>query len=169
MKCIKCGHVVEPAAPRTVEAELRGERLSVTLDAPQCPNCGRVVMLGKNTRTYYRAVSDAYRSKVGLLTMAELDSLRRGLNMKWPEFARYVFVGIATLKRWRRGEIQTQALDRLVRLRADPEYLHKTACELRGRLVAANASVLTIDAAVAQLRVRTTAVSDRHGRGIGYG
>ena len=141
MKCIKCGHVVEPAAPRTMETELRGERVSVTLEAPQCPNCGRVVMLGKDTRTYYRAVSDAYRSKVGLLTTSELDNLRRGLNMKWPDFARYVFVGIATLKRWRRGEIQTQALDRLVRLRADPEYLLETASELREHLAAAKSSV----------------------------
>ena len=155
MNCIKCGHVVEPAAPRTMETELRGERVSVTLEAPQCPNCGRVVMLGKNTRTYYRAVSDAYRSKVGLLTTSELDNLRRGLNMKWPDFARYVFVGIATLKRWRRGEIQTQALDRLVRLRADPEYLLETASELREHLAAANSSVLSVDEAVGRLRMST--------------
>lgn len=64
MKCIKCGHVVEPEALRTVDAELKGEHLSVTLNAPRCPNCGRVVILGKHVRAYHRAVSEAYRCKV---------------------------------------------------------------------------------------------------------
>ena len=137
MKCIKCGHVVEPEAPRTVDAELKGEHVSVTLDAPQCAHCGRVVILGKSVRAYHRAVSNAYRRKVGLLTMDEIDRLRRNLNMTWPEFARYVFVGIVTLKRWKRGEIQTQALDRLVRLRADPRFLEEAASELHVRLAGA--------------------------------
>lgn len=139
MKCIKCGHVVEQEALRTVEAELKGERVSVTLHAPRCMRCGRVVILGRNTRVYHRAVSDAYRRKVGLLTIGEIDHLRRNLAMTWPEFADYVSIGIATLKRWRRGEIQTQALDRLVRLRADPRFLEKAAAELRARLASAAA------------------------------
>lgn len=134
MKCIKCGHVVEPEAPRTVEAELKGEHVSVEINAPQCLNCGEVVLLGKHVRAYHRAVSDAYRRKVGLLTIDEIDSLRRNLNMTLPAFADYVFVGIATLKRWRRGEIQTLALDRLVRLRADPAFVDETRAELARRL-----------------------------------
>lgn len=137
MKCMKCGHVVEPEALRTVEAELKGEHVSVELNASQCANCGEVVLLGKHVRAYHRAVSDAYRRKVGLLTMDELDSLRRDLKMTLPEFADYVFVGIATLKRWRRGEIQTQALDRLVRLRADPRFLEEAKAELDRRLAVA--------------------------------
>ena len=139
MKCIKCGHVVEQEALRTVEAELKGERVSVTLHAPRCMRCGRVVILGRNTRVYHRAVSDAYRRKVGLLTIGEIDHLRRNLAMTWPEFADYVSIGIATLKRWRRGEIQTQALDRLVRLRADPRFLEKALSELHARMANAPA------------------------------
>ena len=134
MKCMKCGHVVEPEAPRTVEAELKGEHVSVEVIAPQCAKCGEVVLLGRHVRAYHRAVSDAYRREVGLLTIDEIDSLRRNLNMTWPEFASYVSVGIATLKRWRRGEIQTQALDHLVRLRADLQYAERAAVELRARL-----------------------------------
>ena len=57
--------------------------------------------------------------------------------MTWPEFADYLFIGIATLKRWNRGEIQTQALDRLVRLRADPNFLERAASELHERLTKA--------------------------------
>lgn len=137
MKCIKCGHAVEPEALRTVEAELKGEQVSVELNAPQCANCGEVVLLGKHVRAYHRAVSDEYRRRVGLLTIDEIDSLRRNLDMTLPEFADYVFVGIATLKRWRRGEIQTQALDRLVRLQADPGFLEEAKAELDKRLAVA--------------------------------
>ena len=138
MKCIRCEHVVEPEAPRTVEAELKGEQVSVELKAPQCANCGEVVLLGKHVCAYHRAVSDAYRRRVGLLTIDEIDSLRRNLDMTLPEFADYVFVGIATLKRWRRGEIQTQALDRLIRLRADPGFLEEAKAELDRRLADAS-------------------------------
>ena len=137
MKCIKCGHVVEQEALRTIDAELKGERVSVTLHAPQCMHCGRVVILGRHTRAYHRAVSDAYRRKVGLLTIGEIDRLRRNLAMTWPDFADYLSIGTATLKRWRRGEIQTSALDRLVRLGADPRFLETALSELHARMAKA--------------------------------
>ena len=134
MKCIKCGHPVGPEALRAVDAELKGERVSVTLNVPQCGHCGRVVILGKHSRAYHRAVSEAYRRKMGLATVEEIDGLRRSLRMTWPEFANYVAVGIATIKRWKRGEIQTQALDRLVRLQADPRFLEEARNKLKARL-----------------------------------
>lgn len=139
MKCIRCGHTMEPEAPRTVDAELRGLQLSVTVVAPQCPSCGRVAISGKTARAYHRAVSDAYRRKTGLLTTDDINRLRRDLAMTWHEFSEYVFVGIATLKRWMQGEIQSQALDRLVRLRSDLPFLEQTASELVVRLSAVGA------------------------------
>ncbi len=71
---------------------------------------------------------------MGLATIEEIDGLRRNLKMTWPEFASYVSVGIATLKRWKRGEIQTQALDRLVRLQADLRFLNEARSKLKARL-----------------------------------
>lgn len=140
MKCIKCGQRVEPEALRTFDAELRGRRVSVRLRVPWCAPCNRPVILGQKVRAYHRVVSDAYRREVGLLTTGEIDGFRRSLNMTWPEFADYLFIGIATLKRWNRGEIQTQALDRLVRLRADPSFLERAASELHERLTKATFS-----------------------------
>ena len=140
MKCIKCGQRVEPEAPRTIDAEFRGKCLSVRLRVPWCSQCNRAVILGRKVRTYHRAVSDAYRRQVGLLTTDEIDGLRRSLNMTWSEFADYLFIGIATLKRWNRGEIQTRALDRLVRLMADPSFLERAASELYERLTKATFS-----------------------------
>lgn len=136
MKCIKCGHAMEQAAPRTLVAEIRGERLDVQVIAPQCPQCGRVVLNSKGRRMYNRGAADAYRRTHDLLTTLELDQMRRNLGMTWKQFAEYVSVGIATLKRWMGGEIQTPSLDLLVRLKADWPFAQRAAEELLTRLAA---------------------------------
>ena len=54
--------------------------------------------------------------------------------MTWKQFAEYVHVGVATLKRWMGGEIQTPSLDLLVRLKADLTFAQRAADELLSRL-----------------------------------
>ena len=83
---------------------------------------------------YHRAGSDAYRQQHGLLTTAELDRLRRNLGMTWKQFAEFVGIGIATLKRWMGGEIQTPAYNSLVRLRADLRFAEQATNDLIVRL-----------------------------------
>ena len=133
MKCIKCGHGMEQAAPLTLSAEVRGERFTVKVVAAECADCGRVVLNSKARRMYHRAGSDAYRQQHGLLTAAEIDRLRRNLDMTWKQFAEYTNIGIATLKRWMGGEIQTPSLDSLVRLKADPSFAQRALEELLAR------------------------------------
>jgi len=60
--------------------------------------------------------------------------------MTWKQFAEYVCVGIATLKRWMGGEIQTLSLDALVRLKADLTFAQQAADELLVRLAANSAA-----------------------------
>jgi putative zinc finger/helix-turn-helix YgiT family protein len=139
MKCIKCGHAMELATPRTLVAEVRGEHLEVQVVASHCPSCGRVVLNSKSRRMYNRAAADAYRRAHDLLTTSELDQMRRNLGMTWKQFAEYVCVGIATLKRWMGGELQTPSLDSLVRLKADLSFAQRAADELLTRLVANSA------------------------------
>ena len=134
MKCIRCGHAMEEAAPRALVAEVRGERVDVQVIAPQCQHCGRVVLNSKGRRMYNRAGADAYRRAHDLLTTSEIDQMRRSLGMTWKQFAEYVHVGVATLKRWMGGEIQTPSLDLLVRLKADLSFAQRAADELLSRL-----------------------------------
>jgi hypothetical protein len=54
--------------------------------------------------------------------------------MTWKQFAEFVGIGIATLKRWTSGEIQTEALNSLVRLKADLDYAEHAANDLLSRL-----------------------------------
>ena len=79
---------------------------------------------------YHRAGSDGYRQEHGLLTASEIDRLRRNLGMTWKQFAEYTNIGIATLKRWMGGEIQTPSLNSLVRLKADPSFAQRALEEL---------------------------------------
>ncbi len=135
MKCIKCGHGMEPAVPLTLSAEVRGELFTVQVVAAKCAHCDRVLLNSKARRMYHRAGADGYRQQHDLLTASEIDHLRRNLGMTWKQFAEYTNIGIATLKRWMGGEIQTPSLDSLVRLKADPSFAQRALEELLARAV----------------------------------
>ena len=139
MKCIKCGHLMGPAVQRTLMAEVRGESFPVQIVAPACSHCDRVLLSGKSRRAYHRAGSDEYRRAHDLLTTKEIDQLRCDLGMTWKQFADYAQIGVATLKRWMGGEIQTTSLDTLVRFKADLSFAQDAANELLARL-ASNAA-----------------------------
>src|SRR4051794_24664882 len=102
MKCVKCGHAME-TGPTTLTTEVRGEQVQVEIVATKCSGCERVVLGRKARRAYIRAAGDAYRSQNDLLTSKEIDVLRRNLAMTWKQFADYLGVGLATLKRWMGG------------------------------------------------------------------
>jgi hypothetical protein len=106
-------------APQQLEGEVRGVRVGVTVVAPSCGKCGHVALVGRAIREYHRATADAYRVTERLLTTKDLEKLRQSVGMTRQQFAEHVLIGIATLKRWLRGEIQTRAYDTLVRLRTD--------------------------------------------------
>jgi putative zinc finger/helix-turn-helix YgiT family protein len=133
MRCTKCGHEMA-MRDLTMKADVRGESFDVRMEASQCGQCGRVSLSGKSRKMYNRLATDAYRAHHGLLTTRELDALRRNLGMPWTTFAEFVGVGIATLKRWISGEIQSPSLDQLVRLKADLEFVEKSRNELLVRL-----------------------------------
>jgi putative zinc finger/helix-turn-helix YgiT family protein len=143
---------MELPAPRTLTAEVRGERLEVQVLAAQCSHCGRVVLNSKGRRVYNRTAADAYRRAHHLLTTHELVEMRRNLGMTWKQFAEFVKVGLATLKRWMGGEIQTPSLDMLVRLRADLSFVERATEELFTRLAANSTEYTTVNVPVAPNR-----------------
>lgn len=136
MKCIKCGTTMLAPAPQQLEGEVRGVRVGVTVVAPSCGECGHVAMIGRVIRDYHRATADAYRVTQGLLTTNDLERLRASLGMNRVQFAEFVFIGIATLKRWLRGEIQNAALDKLVRLRTSFAEMQASSKELTEQMTA---------------------------------
>ena len=116
---LNCAHA--SMVQKTVEltGERNGESFTVSVPGMVCSKCGFSTISNKQSGKFTQAVSDAYRSAHGLLTGADLRRLRNERHMSQLEFAEYVGVGPASVKRWECGQIQDKAMDELIRLKTD--------------------------------------------------
>jgi putative zinc finger/helix-turn-helix YgiT family protein len=134
MKCIKCGGLLREPRPLQVEGEVRGVPVNVMMDARECPRCGHRAIAGAQMGEFLSKTADAYRHLRGLLTSQELRRARARLGMSQQQFAEYLEVGSASVKRWELGEIQTPAMDQLVRLKTDVAFAEKMIARLIDRV-----------------------------------
>lgn len=118
----------------TLPGSRNGEDFEVTVDGIHCDNCGYKTVLNSQSGVFTRAVSDAYRIAHGLLTGHEMLELRTRLGLSQVEFAEYLGVGSASVKRWESGQIQDKAMDNLIRLKAQPEQARHNYQALEARL-----------------------------------
>jgi putative zinc finger/helix-turn-helix YgiT family protein len=81
-----------------------------------CPVCGLEAGDIDQTTATQRAISNAYRQAVNLLTGEEIREGRKKLRLSQDALAKRMNVGIASIKRWEGGLIQTKAMDRALRL-----------------------------------------------------
>ncbi len=137
MRCYRCGRSRLKAKLTRVQGEVRGEKFAVETEALVCGRCGFQVLTAEQSHAYARAVADAYRRKHGLLTSQELKDIRSRLHMSQAEFARYVGVGVASVKRWEAGLVQDESHDRLIRLMTDPAAAAHNLAQLEARLAQA--------------------------------
>ena len=79
-------------------------------------------------------VADEYRRRYGLLTSAEIRERREKLRMSQEAFARYLGVGVASIKRWELGLVQDKAMNELMVLKTDPLKAAQHAQALGRRL-----------------------------------
>jgi putative zinc finger/helix-turn-helix YgiT family protein len=134
MTCIQCHSAELQEQKADVPATVKGEAVVVTqMDALVCPNCNYTTVKGSHMSEYMRRASDVYREKHGFLTSDELRQRREALRMTQEEFAPYVPVSLASVKRWERGQVQDEAMDKLLRLRTDinaamQNYVQVAAC-----------------------------------------
>lgn len=118
MICIKCrkAHLVEGLAD--LDVEVKGETVVVpNTEAMKCPNCGFQTIRGSAVAEHMRRAADVYRRKHNLLTSGEIRERRERLGMTQEQFAAYVSVGVASIKRWELGQVQEAGPDMLLRLR----------------------------------------------------
>ncbi len=157
MKCYKCGK--GKLTPKTAEiaGEVRGEKFSVLAEAIVCGRCGFQVLSGEQSAAYTIAISDAYRKEHGLLTSKELKETRDRLGMSLRKFAKFVGVGLASVKRWEAGLIQDEAHDQLIRLRTDLDAARQNVSELEACFGRVNQEVHPVEVSY---RLRRTEVSD---------
>jgi putative zinc finger/helix-turn-helix YgiT family protein len=118
-KCIQCGQA--DLVPKIVQldGQVRGEHYTVEMLGLECPRCGYQTIEGPTMPEYRRLLADRYRATYGLLTSEDIRARRKRLRMNQREFAKYVNVGEATIKRAEMGKIQDRHTDEAIRRRTD--------------------------------------------------
>jgi len=142
--CPECNAGSLIVHPITLTGIRNDEEFQVAITGVQCEKCGYQTILNSQSGEFTRAVSDAYRAKHDLLVGEEIRELRTRLGMNQVEFAEYLGVGSASVKRWESGQIQDKAMDNLIRLKAQPEQALRNYQVLESRLPARCGSTMVV-------------------------
>ena len=94
----------------------RGVDISVPVESYSCAVCGLEAGTVEQTAKVQRAISNAYRKAIGLLTGSEIVQNRKKLGLSQDALAKRMKVGIASIKRWETGTIQSKSMDRALRM-----------------------------------------------------
>ncbi len=97
------------------QVTFRGVELTCNMMQYVCEACGLEVATVEQAGVTQRKIADAYRTQKDLMTSQEIKARRKDLNMTQKELADAMSVGIASVKRWEGGIIQTPGMDKLLR------------------------------------------------------
>jgi putative zinc finger/helix-turn-helix YgiT family protein len=94
----------------------KGESFSIRMRALCCDKCDFKTIAKEHAAQFALRTANAYRKAHGLLTSMEIRDIRSRLKMSQAQFAKFLEVGVASVKRWELGEIQDAAMNRLIHL-----------------------------------------------------
>jgi len=94
----------------------RGVNITVPINQYVCTVCSMEAGTVNQTADIQKAISEAYRKAVNLLTGKEIVEKRKKLNLTQDALAKRMNVGIASIKRWEGGTIQSKSMDRALRI-----------------------------------------------------
>ncbi len=134
MKCFECGKGSIRRKKTLIRAEMRGVKLEIPGVAEECDHCGFQAVPIDQANRFGCALDAAYRKAANLLTKERIRTARQSLKMNQREFAEYLGVGEASVKRWEVGAIQDKSSDNLIRQMTDPEYARMNLEQLCKRL-----------------------------------
>lgn len=97
------------------ELPFRGKRVRFRAQHYVCPVCRIEADDLGLAATNQKALSERYRVAVKLLTGEQIIEGRKKLGWTQEDLARAANVGIASVKRWETGQIQTRAMDNILR------------------------------------------------------
>ncbi len=103
---------------RTSEKKVlfRNKNLAVPVEQYVCSECGTEAGTIEQTAVIQKSVADAFRKSVDLLTGKEIVEGRKKLKLSQEDLARKMSVGIASIKRWEGGSIQSKSMDQALRI-----------------------------------------------------
>ena len=122
MKCLDCGKTKFIEKKETFNVDFKGENVTVKSAADVCKNCGFRITNNRQMNELRKAVADKFREKKGLLTSGEIKAYRKKLDMSQTEFAAYLKVGEASIKRWETYFVQDESQNDHIRLKCDNDY-----------------------------------------------
>lgn len=99
----------------TEAVTFRKKRINYTAKHYVCPECGIKADDVTLATVNQREISAAYRKAANLLTGEEIVKGRKELKWSQDQLARSMNVGIASVKRWETGQIQTKPMDDILR------------------------------------------------------
>lgn len=114
MKCPKC-RATMGIVRKEKKTTFRGVEISYPIEIFQCPVCSTEAGTMGQTAEIQKAIADAYRRNVGLLTSREIVDGRTKLKLAQQGLADKMKVGIASIKRWEGATIQTKSMDTMLR------------------------------------------------------
>jgi putative zinc finger/helix-turn-helix YgiT family protein len=93
----------------------RKKRINYTANHYVCSECGIKVDDVDLAAVNQREISDAYRRAANLLTGEAIAKGRKKLKWSQEQLAKAMNVGIASVKRWETGQVQTKPMDDILR------------------------------------------------------
>ena len=121
LKCFDCRRGRLERRVTKVPHEIRGLAFEVEGEASVCTHCGAISIPWDLADEHGRLVDGTYRKLAGILTVEEIKEARKRLRMSQREFAEYLGVGEASVKRWETGVLPDKSSSDLIRLKTDPE------------------------------------------------
>jgi putative zinc finger/helix-turn-helix YgiT family protein len=118
MKTLDCprGHKKMKLRKTTKTVSFRGMEIPCQVEEHICPDCGLGAGTVKSAGAIQKELADAFRKRVGLLTGKEIKTLRKERGVTQQELADRLKIGVASIKRWETGLIQSKSMDQALRL-----------------------------------------------------
>lgn len=131
MICLNCENEKFSSKKVRSEQEFKGRTFNVLTDAMVCDECGSEQFTDDQANAVRRLTVDAYKKEEKLLTSEEVRKYREELGMSQVQFAEYLGVGVASVKRWETYFIQEKSQDDLIRIKCDPEFAQVNAMKVK--------------------------------------
>ncbi len=93
----------------------RGVTLEVPVTGNVCRECGFRSSDVSDAGAVQKEIAEAYREKTGLLTGKAIRSARKSKGLTQQTLADRMGVGVASIKRWEKADVQSQSMDKLLR------------------------------------------------------
>ncbi len=129
MNCYHCGGEMRSQRAK-LPGEYAGEKFVVETEATVCTKCHHTALRADQIDAYTMKLADQYRARHGLLTSQEVRAIRNRLGMSQDEFAKYLNVGPASVKRWELGKAQDKSSDELIRLKSNLARAEQNVAEI---------------------------------------